>query len=92
MQISIETTSGLERRMTVGVPAEEIDKEVTQRLQKGFVTIRIFRQAEAGEVIDFKLTGGQYFLHNSLHSYDEIKTKRSFERIILIPCIILFYS
>ncbi len=41
MQVSIETTSGLERRMTVGVPAEEIDKEVTQRLQKASQTARI---------------------------------------------------
>ncbi len=41
MQVSIETTSGLERRMTVGVPAEEIDKEVTQRLQKASQTVRI---------------------------------------------------
>ena len=41
MQVSIETTSGLERRMTVGVPAEEIDKEVVQRLQKASQTVRI---------------------------------------------------
>jgi trigger factor len=25
MQVSIETTSGLERRLTVGVPAETVD-------------------------------------------------------------------
>ena len=41
MQVSIETTSGLERRMTVGVPAEEIDSEVAQRLQKASKTVRI---------------------------------------------------
>ena len=41
MQVSIETTSGLERRMTVGVPAEEIDSEVAQRLQKASQTVRI---------------------------------------------------
>ncbi|MBQ0721153.1 MAG: trigger factor [Gammaproteobacteria bacterium] len=41
MQVSIETTSGLERRMTVGVPAEEIDKEIAQRLQKASQTVRI---------------------------------------------------
>ncbi len=48
MQVSIETTSGLERRMTVGVPAEEIDKEVVQRLQKASQTVRIdgFRQGK----------------------------------------------
>ena len=48
MQVSIETTSGLERRMTVGVPAQEIDSEVAQRLQKASQTMRIdgFRQGK----------------------------------------------
>ena len=48
MQVSIETTSGLERRMTVGVPAEEIEKEIAQRLQKASQTVRIdgFRQGK----------------------------------------------
>ena len=41
MQVSIETTSGLERRMTVGVPASEIDSEVAQRLQKAAQTVHI---------------------------------------------------
>ena len=34
MQVSIETTSGLERRLTVGVPAERVDVEVDVRLKK----------------------------------------------------------
>ncbi len=34
MQVSIETTSGLERRLTVGVPAERVDAEVDNRLKK----------------------------------------------------------
>ena len=33
MQVSVETTSGLERRMTVVIPAEEIEKEVESRLR-----------------------------------------------------------
>jgi len=33
MQVSVETTNGLERRMTVTVPAERIEKEVATRLQ-----------------------------------------------------------
>lgn len=41
MQVSIETTSGLERRLTVGVPAEVIDKEVNKRLQEAAKTVRI---------------------------------------------------
>ena len=34
MQVSIETTSNLERRLTVGVPAERVEVEVDSRLQK----------------------------------------------------------
>ena len=34
MQVSVETTSALERRMTVGVPAERIETEVNKRLQQ----------------------------------------------------------
>lgn len=41
MQVSIETTSGLERRITVGVPAGEIDSEVNKRLQEAAKTVRI---------------------------------------------------
>jgi trigger factor len=41
MQVSIETTSALERRLTVGVPAERIESEVNTRLQKAAKTVRI---------------------------------------------------
>ncbi len=41
MQVSIETTSGLERRLTVGVPATEVDSEVQKRLQQAAKNIRI---------------------------------------------------
>ncbi|PAU87367.1 trigger factor [Pseudomonas sp. WN033] len=34
MQVSVETISGLERRMTVGIPAERIENEVNKRLQQ----------------------------------------------------------
>lgn len=34
MQVSVETTSNIERRMTIGVPAEKIDQEVEKRLQQ----------------------------------------------------------
>jgi len=33
MQVSVETTTGLERKMTVGIPAENINNEVNKRLQ-----------------------------------------------------------
>lgn len=41
MQVSIETTTGLERRMTVGVPAADVDNAVTARLQEAAKTVRI---------------------------------------------------
>lgn len=41
MQVSIETTSGLERRMTVGIPAEQVETEVEKRLQQAAKTIRM---------------------------------------------------
>lgn len=41
MQVSIETTNGLERRMTVGIPADQIESEVTKRLQQAAKTVRL---------------------------------------------------
>ena len=41
MQVSVETTSGLERRVTVGVPAEKVDVAVEGKLQEAQKTIRL---------------------------------------------------
>ncbi len=41
MQVSIETTSGLERRLTVGVPAERVDIEVNSRLLKAAQNVKL---------------------------------------------------
>lgn len=41
MRVSIETTSSLERRLTVGVPAERVESEVDMRLQKASRNIRL---------------------------------------------------
>ncbi|SFD24261.1 trigger factor [Pseudoalteromonas denitrificans] len=41
MQVSVETTQGLERRLTITVPAENIDTEVNKRLQQLSKTQRI---------------------------------------------------
>jgi trigger factor len=41
MQTSIETLSSLERRLNVDVPAEQIDREVEQRLKKLSRTVRL---------------------------------------------------
>ncbi|MGJ8689338.1 MAG: trigger factor [Gammaproteobacteria bacterium] len=48
MQVSIETTSGLERRMTVGVPASVIETAVMARLQEaaGSVKLNGFRKGK----------------------------------------------
>ncbi len=41
MQVSIETTSVLERRLTIGVPAERIESEVNSRLQKAAQSVKL---------------------------------------------------
>jgi trigger factor len=41
MQVSIETTTGLERRMTVTVPAAEVENAVAARLNEAAKTVRI---------------------------------------------------
>ncbi len=41
MQVSIETTSGLERKLTVGIPAQDIDAEVERRLAEAAKTVNI---------------------------------------------------
>jgi trigger factor len=41
MQVSVETTSGLERRMTITVPAARVDSEVNQRINKTARTVRM---------------------------------------------------
>ena len=41
MQVSVETTSPIERRMTIAVPADQIEQEVEKRLQKTAKTVRI---------------------------------------------------
>lgn len=41
MQVSVENLSPIERRLTIGVPAERIESEVESRLQKAAKTVRI---------------------------------------------------
>ncbi len=41
MQVSIETTSGLERRLTVGIPANQVESEVEKRLKQAAKTVRL---------------------------------------------------
>lgn len=48
MQVSIESSTGLERQVKIGVPAEKVDQEVIARLQKATktVTIKGFRKGK----------------------------------------------
>lgn len=41
MQVSVEVTTGLERRMTVELPSSEIDGQVDERLKKASSTVRL---------------------------------------------------
>ena len=41
MRVSVETTSGLERRLTVGVPADRVDSAVNRRLQDAARNVRL---------------------------------------------------
>lgn len=41
MQVSVETTSGIERRMTIGVPAERVEQEVEKRLKEAAKTVKM---------------------------------------------------
>ena len=48
MQVSVETTSGLERRLTIAIPADEIQLEVDKRIQKAAPNVKLdgFRQGK----------------------------------------------
>ncbi|MFK8080759.1 MAG: trigger factor [Granulosicoccus sp.] len=58
MQVSVETTQGLERRMTVALPSEDIDSAVLERLQKLSKTTRMngFRPGK----VPFKVVKKRY--------------------------------
>lgn len=58
MQVSLETTQGLERRMTVALPSEDIDSAVLERLQSLSKTTRMngFRPGK----VPFKVVKKRY--------------------------------
>ncbi|MFD1009094.1 trigger factor [Oceanisphaera ostreae] len=59
MQVSVETTQGLERRLTITVPAEQVDGEVNGRLRQLAKTRRIdgFRPGKAPLTVIKKMFG-----------------------------------
>jgi trigger factor len=76
MQVSVENTGGLQRRMTVQVPAERIDQEVTSRLQSMKASIRLdgFRPGKVPLQVVEKKYGTlvrkeviEQIIHSSLH-------------------------
>jgi trigger factor len=58
MQVSIESSKGLQRQVKVSVPAEKVDSEVLQRLQKATKTVNIkgFRKGK----VPLKVVQQQY--------------------------------
>lgn len=58
MQVSVETTQGLERRMTIALPSEDIDSAVLERLQSLSKTTRMngFRPGK----VPFKVVKKRY--------------------------------
>jgi hypothetical protein len=41
MRVSVETTSGLERKLTVGVPADDVDSAVDKKLAEAAKNVRL---------------------------------------------------
>ena len=41
MQVSVETTEGLERRMTIAIPSERIETDVESRLREAAKSVRL---------------------------------------------------
>ncbi|HEY5601738.1 MAG TPA: trigger factor, partial [Gammaproteobacteria bacterium] len=61
MQVSIETTGGLERRMTVQIPKDKLEKEIQARLKQlaGRAKIQGFRPGKAPMNVIKQRYGGQ---------------------------------
>jgi trigger factor len=61
MQVSVETTQGLERKMTIAVPSEKVDNAVNNRLQEAARNVKLngFRQGKVPfKVIKSKFGAG----------------------------------
>lgn len=63
MQVSVETTEGLQRKMTVQVPSDEIQKEVQSRLQHLSRSVRLdgFRPGKVPFGVVKQRFGGQVY-------------------------------
>lgn len=79
MQVSLETTEGLERRMTVSVPAERVDAEVENRLKNLSRTVRLkgFRPGK----VPMKVVENRYGPEVRREVVDEVTRKSFYEAI-----------
>ena len=80
MQVSVKTTSSLERRMTVALPAERVDKEVENRLKSLSRTARLpgFRPGK----VPMKVIIGKYGPQVRQEVLDEV-TQASFQEAVV---------
>ena len=79
MQVSIETTSGLERRMTVAVPASIVESAVNARLAEAASTMKLngFRKGK----VPMKVIKGRYGRGVRREVLGEVMSKTYYEAI-----------
>ena len=79
MQVSIETTSGLERRLKVEVPADRIDSAVNARLQKEAKSIKMngFRKGK----VPFKVVKQRYGKYVRQEVMGEVVSQSFYEAV-----------
>lgn len=86
MQVSVETTSGLERLMKVSVPAERIEQDVNARVKQSARTIRIdgFRRGKVPAKV-VKQRYGDEIRHEVLNQVLQESLSQAFEQQKLNP-------
>ncbi len=79
MQVSVETTQGLERKMTVAVPREQVDTAVTARLQQTARSIRLngFRKGK----VPFKVIKSKFGKEVRMEVINELMNQTYFEAL-----------
>ena len=79
MQVSVTSRSNLERELKVGIPAERVEKEVAERLEKAAKTVRIkgFRKGK----VPLKVVRQQYGKGVRQEVVGELVNKTFFEAV-----------
>ncbi len=80
MQVSVETTQGLERKMTISVPAADIEKEIKKRIQQLSRTQKIagFRPGK----IPLKVINSRYGEAVKHEVYTEVMQRNYYQAVI----------